>query len=579
MKKISINYLFFSLFILLLISFSIFPIERKALFLPLFFLQSLTEILILILILHHLKGLLKWLFVAVISLIPIIKFINLLLVVLINSSISYAYNMLFADGFKSTLVNIQAADINSLLLLLIISFLLLFPTAAAVLYKYLEKLSNKNPLLIKRKTLLLSILSLSSIYLLSDLFISKNLERSDLVTLKNALLYTLPPPSKEKTVCKLKNIKDEKIAYKLKRKPHIFLFVIESLRHDSIKKDVAPALFSFKEKNLSFKYSFSNSSASHMSWFSIFTSRFPNNWNSYKPGAVPLKILKDLGYQINIFSSADLRLFNMEEILFDKNRSLTDNFFHPKDKRSYVRDKKIFSLLKENLSHSPSINIIFLDSTHSEYLLPKEFKKKFTPFSKSINYLSLAYSKKGLFLIKNSYLNCINYLDSLFSDFFSLLKEKNIYKDSVIIITADHGEEFFDKSSLFHATSLNNYQIKIPIYYKLPKNFDIDRDIVTTQADIFPTVIDFLTDKAPLFDGGSILRKKRDFALSANQNCKNDPKEYVLLFDKKKVLINVEKLKNNLSFEIVSTTDLDDKKLPNIDKDIVKKKILENLYL
>ncbi len=46
--------------------------------------------------------------------------------------------------------------------------------------------------------------------------------------------------------------------------------------------------------------------------------------DQWKHGSVPLQILKDLGYKIRIYSSADLRYFNMDELLFGQDRQLID---------------------------------------------------------------------------------------------------------------------------------------------------------------------------------------------------------------------------------------------------------------
>ena len=74
-----------------------------------------------------------------------------------------------------------------------------------------------------------------------------------------------------------------------------------------------------------------------------------------------------------------------------------------------------------------SVFITFLDSTHSEYSWPKDFKAKFTPYVTKVNYISLSQSKKGLALLKNSYKNAINYIDLLFKGFLAWFSDIFLY--------------------------------------------------------------------------------------------------------------------------------------------------------
>jgi membrane-anchored protein YejM (alkaline phosphatase superfamily) len=496
-------------------------------------------------------------------------------------NISYPYKMIFGNGIKEIAANLRAADLTLSFSLMMLSIILLVSLFGIFLYDKTFKISKKRALSIKTKTLF----SLFSVFLFFNIFFDMLIPRilipKDFITYKKRLpfFYTITSyksqridslylggkiPSKITKPGKFKNPNfDNFKIQKSQNSPNIFIFIIEALRKDIITKEITPTLFNFKNENICLKKSFANANGTGGSWFSIFYSKFPhiltNSKNSFK-GSPPLKILKNLGYKINIFSAAELKYFNMDKIIFGENKELADKFFEIKNKKAYKRDKKAFKLLKENISKNKKLYITFLDSTHSEYSFPEKFnakfKAKFKPFCKSINYLNLSYFKKDILLVKNRYLNSVNFLDSLFKSFFEFLKKKKLYKDAIIVITADHGEEFFEEGSLFHGTHLNDYQIKIPILYKLPNEKILNKNKLTSLVDIFPTILHKITniENFDIFDGRSILSKEETpFIISACQNGLNPSERFAIFYKNKKILTDLTK-ENILN--IVETSDL-----------------------
>src|SRR3984957_4862525 len=115
-------------------------------------------------------------------------------------------------------------------------------------------------------------------------------------------------------------------------KPDVFIFVIESLREDFITDAVAPCLSQFKKENVSFELALSAANATQLSWFSLFYSKFPFNWmqigkEQRKTGSPALKMFKDMGYAIHVYTSARLGFYEMDEKLFGEKNALIDHFY------------------------------------------------------------------------------------------------------------------------------------------------------------------------------------------------------------------------------------------------------------
>ena len=313
-------------------------------------------------------------------------------------------------------------------------------------------------------------------------------------------------------------------AFSLARKPDIYLFIVESLREDYINAINAPNIKSFKDENISFEMALSNANATNISWFSLFYSKFPFysgaiDPDEWKGGSVPLRLLKKMGYKIHVTSSARLNYFQMDRVIFGEGQHLADALFIPDDEEieePYVRDQKAIDnlLMEMNKEGSGRLFIVFLDSTHHDYSWPNEMTR-FYPIEDKINYLKAAVSQGGLEEIKNRYRNALYFVDSLFGKFQEAVQKTPGGKDAVVIVTGDHGEEFYEHGNLFHASGLSHPQMHIPLYYRFGDNQEIKQRSLckmTCHMDIFPTVFHYLVGEdlmGEVLQGESIFKASK----------------------------------------------------------------------
>jgi len=99
--------------------------------------------------------------------------------------------------------------------------------------------------------------------------------------------------------------------------------------------------------------------------------------------------------------------------------------------------------------------------------------------------------------------------DSYIRPIIQTLKELNLYDNTMIIITSDHGEEFYEHNGWLHDHSLYDEGIRIPLIIKFPKSkFKGSRvEFITRITDIGPTILDQLKVNTTLkeMDGKSLL--------------------------------------------------------------------------
>lgn len=92
----------------------------------------------------------------------------------------------------------------------------------------------------------------------------------------------------------------------------------------------------------------------------------------------------------------------------------------------------------------------------------------------------------------------VNYVDSQLERVFDYLKDERIYEDSLIILTADHGEEFGEHGVYQEHWSTNEAVQKVPLIVKTPEepeNTEIDE--LVGNVDIPATVLDYMDFEAP----------------------------------------------------------------------------------
>ncbi|HVX00003.1 MAG TPA: sulfatase-like hydrolase/transferase, partial [Candidatus Babeliaceae bacterium] len=389
---------------------------------------------------------------------------------------------------------------------------LLLPILGILFYRTTEKLSRKKPIRFSYSIYGASLFAILVLFSIFDLKGFREEEKQLLVALpwKSTLLPANQPKLKvgflngDLPEKKYLSMLEETVVAPAKR-PNIFLFIVESLREDFLTPEVTPHLAGFKNDNLSFPHGIAAANGTHLSWFSIFHSVYPFYWDTRSPsqwqsGSLPLQILKKAGYQIHVYSSSRLGYYQMDQRLFGKDHSLVDTFKafgQDEEKENYLYDTEcITTLLQDMASYEEGhVCIVFLESTHFGYSWPKE--ESHTAAPATMDYLKLTCSNDEIQNVKSRYQNAIHFIDTLFGRFMGQLDSHPTGKKSVVVVTGDHGEEFFEEGRLFHASNLSPMQIHVPIYYRLGKKNYVNpiHGELSSHLDIFPTVLNHVLGK------------------------------------------------------------------------------------
>ncbi len=96
--------------------------------------------------------------------------------------------------------------------------------------------------------------------------------------------------------------------------------------------------------------------------------------------------------------------------------------------------------------------------------------------------------------IINLYKNEITYNDHAFGEMRKALEEKGIWDDTLVVITADHGEEFWEHGSVGHGHNVHQEMVHVPLIFHYPRELPEGR-VVEAGAevvDVLPTVVEML---------------------------------------------------------------------------------------
>jgi glucan phosphoethanolaminetransferase (alkaline phosphatase superfamily) len=284
-------------------------------------------------------------------------------------------------------------------------------------------------------------------------------------------------------------------------KKNVILIVVDDLRPDHLgfmgyTRNTCPFLDGlYREGNLRVvRASFANAPWSFGGILSILRSK---HWFHMGARSFAIQdVLKDAGYQVHFILSSDHTYFcRLKSFYGNSLDSFCDGSlfrsFGPND------DRGVFEALQgiRKFEGVPTFFYFHLMSVHClGPRLPENVR--FSPASLR--------HEGGEFL--NNYDNGVFQADDNIRELFLRLKQMGYLQNSIVVITADHGESLGERNCFGHGTNLYNEELKIPVMIydaggPVYKNVNIAR-----QIDIAPTILDRLGLPVPSsWDGCSLL--------------------------------------------------------------------------
>ncbi len=318
------------------------------------------------------------------------------------------------------------------------------------------------------------------------------------------------------------------------RPPNIVLIVIDTLRADHLShygygRPTAPALDGFAETATLFTDCTSPAPWTVPSVASVMTGLHPARHRLHRMGfALPedlvtvAEVLRDGGWQT---AAVSFNPYIRPDFGFDQGFDLFEDhrgkFGASPDVAEMVH--WVDTWLTED---PPQPFFLYLQpmNVHGPYKVPKEARRVLLgrPPSRRFKYFGepmRAIMRKGRLDLReqvdpayvesliDQYDTAVRYTTDQVARIFALLSSRGLFDNTLIILTADHGEELFDHGGFNHGTSMHRELLHVPLYVKMPGQREASQiSTPVSLLDLFPTILDVAgLQSRPHVDGRSML--------------------------------------------------------------------------
>lgn len=279
-------------------------------------------------------------------------------------------------------------------------------------------------------------------------------------------------------------------------KPNILVILIDSWRADAFCQDITPHLYAaYKNAPNAFYFTdhLAGGNATEAGVFSLFYSMPYSYWDSVTGAKIRPVLMQELdeqGYQFGIYASSKLNSPEFNQNIFSHIDPLRiSSNGDSKWERDEDAQKEFLSFLDNRDKERPFFGFLFYDSAHGQEF-PPDYQAPFTPYGDKMNYLLLTKNTDPTPYM-NRYKNAVHYIDHLIGNLFDELKKRGLDKNTIIVLTGDHGQEVNDTRNNFwgHNSNFAKYQTHVPLLVWWPGKQGGEKAYRTSHYDIVPALL------------------------------------------------------------------------------------------
>ena len=276
--------------------------------------------------------------------------------------------------------------------------------------------------------------------------------------------------------------------------PNVLVVVLESLRADALAPRSMPNTWALAQQSQVFSRHYSSGNATRFGLFGLLYGLPGGYWHSMlseQRGTQLFQVLQQQGYALHLYGSAPLTSPEFDRTVFAAVR----NQLHtaPAALAPAERDRHIIQALRQDIGSANGghwFGFAFLDASHAPYHLPKGYPPLDTPMAQSINFLALD-RKHDPTPERNRYRTAVHYADSLVGELLATLRETGQDRNTIVLVTGDHGEEFNDLGLNYwgHNGNFSDYQMRVPFVLHWPGREPARHDATSAHEDWVPTLL------------------------------------------------------------------------------------------
>ena len=325
------------------------------------------------------------------------------------------------------------------------------------------------------------------------------------------------------------------------RQPNVLFLVIDALRADHVgaygyERDTTPFIDSLAKTAVLFENAFAPANVTRMSVPSYFASVYPAahgirhlNQSSSPSLLMLAELLKNAGYETgawmpnpslnpsyNFHYGFDV-YFDTQQLL---NRSRDEGLpTHERHETASGIQRSVLTWMRERRrTDRPFFAYLHYRDVHGPYAPPPPYDTMYydhtatpvhpLPRGFDWGHLQLPNDRNDLAYYLAQYDGEIRYTDDQLRRFFAEIRRQGLLENTLIILTADHGEAFLDHGQIGHRTTLYDELVHVPLLVRIPHEEFVARTVASMVelVDLAPTVLDYAGLEIPASFKGHSLR-------------------------------------------------------------------------
>lgn len=311
-------------------------------------------------------------------------------------------------------------------------------------------------------------------------------------------------------------------AFQAKRRlPNVCVVVLDSWRRDMFDAELTPELARFADDG-------ARRFADHLSGgngtrYGLFTMLYGLHGSYWFPvlearrSPVLVDTLQALGYDLRVFSSASMSFPEFRETAWVglPPEAILDDFGD--DLVSWQKDELLAEAFEgwharrdAEGDTRPFFSFLLIDAPHQPYDNPGG---PYAPTVEALDYIELGRTTEGPELprlqerVLNTYKNSVHHADGTAGRIIDSLRRRGILDDTLVIVTGDHGEEFFECGFWGHTSAFSPEQVEVPFLMRGPGVPAGVETRPTSHLDVSSSLLELL---------GADPARRGDYALGAS---------------------------------------------------------------
>lgn len=286
---------------------------------------------------------------------------------------------------------------------------------------------------------------------------------------------------------------------------NVVVIVLDSWRRDMFTPTLTPNITGFSEGARVFEDHLSGGNGTRYGLFTMLYGLHGSYWFptlEARRSPVLVDALLGANYDVRVLSSASMSFPELRDTAWVNvpESAILDTFDEglvswQKDERLAAAFDDWLAVRERSGAERPFFTFMLIDAPHQPYHNPGG---PHAPVVGELDYIELGRTTEGPELsglqrrVLNQYKNSVAHADGTVGRILDSLRARGALEDTYVIITGDHGEEFFECGFWGHTSSFSPEQVEVPFLIAGPGIEPGVESRPTSHLDVSPTLLELL---------------------------------------------------------------------------------------